>query len=205
VYEYNEHDPLYSGLELVALSVRSTPRRHEQEFSLALERIRNCEGATAARLNLRKSKALAVVSWDISVFGIDIPCYQDITILGVRFAQTIMKSSTLSWTVTTRKVKEEVREVYHMYLHLKQRIEYTHTLALARIWYMAQDFPISQENLWQLVTAILVRVSRSDLQGTHYDPSGDSSRRGMDLTAVGVKCTSLFLLRCKHNATCPAH
>jgi len=47
---------------------------YEQQVSLALELIRNYEGATGARLNLRKSKALAVVSWDISVFGVDIPC-----------------------------------------------------------------------------------------------------------------------------------
>ena len=96
----------------------------------------------------------------------DIPYYQDITSLGVRFAQMVMKSSTVSWIVTTRNVKEEVREVYQMYLCLKERLEYTHKYALARIWYVAQIFPISQVNLWRLVTAILVHVSRSDLQGT---------------------------------------
>jgi hypothetical protein len=84
---------------------------YEQEVSLALELIRNYEVATGARLNLRKSKALAVVSWDISVFGMDVHYYQDITILGVRFAQPVMNSSTLSWAITTRKMKGEVREV----------------------------------------------------------------------------------------------
>jgi hypothetical protein len=137
----------------------------------------NYEGATAARLNLRRSKALAVGSWDISVFGMDIPYYQDITIFDVRFAQTVLKSSTLSWTVTTRKVKEEARDAYHMYLCLKQRIQYTHTFTLARIWYVAQVFPISQEKLQQLVTAIVFLVPQSDLQGTQWDPSGASSRR----------------------------
>jgi hypothetical protein len=113
---------------------------YEQQVSLALEVIRNYEGATGDRLNLRKSKALAVVSWGISVFGVDIPCYQDITILGVRFAQTVMQSSTLSWTVT-RKDKEGVRGAYDIYLCLKQRIECTHRFVLARIWYVTQVFP----------------------------------------------------------------
>jgi hypothetical protein len=104
------------------------------EVSLTLELIRNYEGTKGARLNLRRSKALAVGSWDISVFGMDISYYQDITILGVRFAQTLMKSSTLSWTVTMRKVKQEARYAYHMYLCLKQRIQYTDTFTIARIW-----------------------------------------------------------------------
>lgn len=66
-------------------------------------------------------------------------------------------------------------------------------------------FSISQENLQQLVTAILVHVSQSDLQSTHYDHLGASSRRVMDLTGFGIKSSNLFLLGCKHNATCPAH
>jgi hypothetical protein len=80
---------------------------YEQVVRLALELIRNYEGAKGARLNLRKSKAVAVVSWDISVFATDILYYKEITILGVRFAQTAMKSSTLSWTLTTRKVNKK--------------------------------------------------------------------------------------------------
>jgi hypothetical protein len=83
-----------------------------EQVSVALKLIRNYEAATGARLNLRKSKALAVLSRDISVFGMDIPYYQDIRTIDVRFAQTVLKSSTLSWTVTTRRVKEEARKVY---------------------------------------------------------------------------------------------
>jgi len=101
----------------------------------------------------------------------DIPYYQGITILGVRFSQALMKSSTLFWAVKPRKVKEEARKVYQTYLCLKQKIDYTHTIELALIWFVVQVLPISQENLRQLVTAILVHVSRSDLQGAHYDLS----------------------------------
>jgi len=121
------------GVSVVIRTYDSTLFLMYEQVSLALELIKNYEGATGARLNVRKSKALAVVSWGISVFGVDIPCYRYITILGVHFAQTVMQSSTLSWTVTTRNVNEKVREVYHMYLCLKRRIEYTHTFALARI------------------------------------------------------------------------
>jgi len=109
------------GLSVVIHADDSTLFLTHEQVSVALELIRNYEGATGARINLRKSKALTVVSWDISVFGMDVPYYQDITILGVRFSQMVMKSSTLSWTVKTRKVKQEVREVYHTYLCLKQR------------------------------------------------------------------------------------
>jgi hypothetical protein len=126
------------------------------------------------------------------------------TYYALRFAQTVMKSSTLFLTVKQTKIKEEERDVHQMYLCFKQRVEYTPTFELARIWFVVQVFPISQENLRQLVIAILVHVSGSDVQGAHYDPLGASSRRGMDLIGIGAKCTSLFLLRCKNNTTCPA-
>jgi hypothetical protein len=104
------------------------------EVSLTLELIRDYEGTKGARLNLQRSKALAFGSWDISVFGMDISYFQDITILGVHFAQTLKKSSMLSWTATMRKVKEEARYAYHMYPCLEQRIQYTDTFTIARIW-----------------------------------------------------------------------
>lgn len=223
---YNVHDPVYSHLELAALYVRSTPRRH----TVWQRDARHIMGDTwwrqhfvphvwAGQLSARtyqdlwRGKGSSTQPPEIQSpsrrivghFGIcmDIPYYQGMTILGVRFAQALMQSSTLFWTVKPRKVKEEARKVYQTYLCLKQRIEYTHTIELALIWFVVQVFPISQENLRQLVTAILAcfteRSSRCPLWSL-----GSSSRRGMDLVGVGAKCTSLFTLRCKHNTTCPA-
>jgi hypothetical protein len=49
---------------------------------VALEIVGTYERATGARLNLRKSKALAVGAWGTSICGVEIPYHQDITILG---------------------------------------------------------------------------------------------------------------------------
>lgn len=74
---------------------------NQQEINAALQLIRTYEGAPGAGLNIQKSKAVAVGSWDTSISGTDIPYYQDTAILGFRIAQTVIESSALSWSVTT--------------------------------------------------------------------------------------------------------
>jgi hypothetical protein len=81
----------------------------KREKRLALEIIRIYERATKPRLNLRKSKAMAVGAWDTLPCGMEIPYYQDIKMLGVRIASTIGESQRLTWTVVADNVKTVVR------------------------------------------------------------------------------------------------
>jgi hypothetical protein len=49
------------------------------------------ENANGACLNIRKSKVLAVGAWDMKINILGIPCHQEMTILGFRFTNTIVR------------------------------------------------------------------------------------------------------------------
>jgi hypothetical protein len=68
--------------------------------------------ATGAGLNIRKSKAMAVGSWDTSLNIFDIPYCPEITILGSRFMSTVAQSGSVTWSKVTGRVKTLASEVY---------------------------------------------------------------------------------------------
>ena len=98
------------------------------------------ERAKVARLNIRKSKAMAASSWDKSMNMLDIPYYQDITILDFRFRSTVAPSGNVTLSRETRKVKSLERDAYRRDLYQKQRIQYVHTSLHAKVWHTAQIF-----------------------------------------------------------------
>jgi len=89
------------------------------------------ERATGARLNTRKSKAMATGSWDISIDMMDFTYYQEITILALRCMSTVTRSQNVIWSRAMGKVKALAREAYGRDLCLKQRIHYVHNFLLS--------------------------------------------------------------------------
>jgi hypothetical protein len=61
------------------------------------------ERTTGACLNIRKTKAMAAGSWDISMYILSVPCYQDITIHGFEFMSTVARSGYLTCSRATGK------------------------------------------------------------------------------------------------------
>jgi len=126
---------------------------------------------------------------------LDIPYCPDITILGINFTSSIAKSGNTSWTKVTGQVRALARDVYSRYLCLTQRIQYVHTL-LAKIWHIAQVFPVSEEHVRQLATAIswyiwkgaILRVPLSTLQRRTENGSPG-------LINIAAKCLTVFLTR----------
>jgi len=57
--------------------------------------------ATDARFNIRKSKAMAAGSRDTSMNMLDIPYYQEITVLGCRFTSIVAHSGNVTWSRAT--------------------------------------------------------------------------------------------------------
>jgi hypothetical protein len=78
----------------------------------------------------------------------------DINILGVRFVSSIAQSVNTSWTRVTGQVRALARDVYGRDICLTQRIQYVHTYLLAKIWHIAQVFPVPKEHVRQLTMAI---------------------------------------------------
>jgi hypothetical protein len=68
--------------------------------------------ATDARLNNRKSKAMAAGSWNTSTDMLDFPFYQEITILAFRFTSTVARSRNVTWLRAEEKVKVLARDEF---------------------------------------------------------------------------------------------
>jgi hypothetical protein len=119
-----------------------------------------------------------------------------INILGVRFTSSIAQSVKTSWTRVNGQIRSLVRDVYGRDLCLTQRIQYVHIYLLAKIWHIAQLFPVPKEHMRRLTTAIswyirkgaILRVPLSTLQS-------QTERGGLGLIDIVAKCRTIFLTR----------
>ena len=98
------------------------------------------EAASGARLNILKSKAMAISSWDTSTDVMGIPYDTDIKIQGFRIHNTVAQSANNSWSTVTGRIRPRARDAYSRDLCLNQRILYVHNFLLAKAWYTAQIF-----------------------------------------------------------------
>jgi hypothetical protein len=167
-----------------------------QDINIITDLLLTYERATGACMNIRKSKAMAVGSWDTSLNMFDIPYFTEITILGFSLTSTVARSGSVTWSKVTGRVKTSASEVYSRDLCLTQRIKYVHAYLLSKIWHTAQISPASKENERQILTAIswyiwqgaIFRVPLSTLQ--RWTEEG-----GLNLIDVTAKCRSLYLTR----------
>jgi purine nucleoside permease len=98
--------------------------------------------ASGARINIRKSKALAVGTWDTSINIMGINYEESVKILGIQFTNTIHQTTLNSWTMVTNGIRAQAQETYSRDLNLYQRFRYVHTFFLARAWFIAQTLPL---------------------------------------------------------------
>jgi hypothetical protein len=68
------------------------------------------ETAFGAHLNIRKSKTMAVGTWNTTINIVDIPYYTDIKILGFSIARRVEQSAYKSWSRVTGTERAQVRE-----------------------------------------------------------------------------------------------
>ena len=112
-----------------------------EDFTVIREAIRRFEKATGARLNVRKSKALAVGGWNTTTNALDVAYYPEIQVLGINFASTIEQSMNRSWTYITGKVRVQARGPYGRDLCLSQIMFFVQAYVLTKVWHTAQIFP----------------------------------------------------------------
>jgi len=63
--------------------------------------IEQYEAASGARINISKSRAMEVSSWDCSINVMDIPYHTEMKILGIYFTNTVRQSAPWHVTRTT--------------------------------------------------------------------------------------------------------
>ena len=63
------------------------------------------EAATGAMVNMTKSRALALGTWDTPLKIMDIPCHTGVQILGYHFTNKVNTSAKETWSMVTEKVR----------------------------------------------------------------------------------------------------
>ena len=63
------------------------------------------EATTGAKVNMRKSRALALGTWDTSTKIMHIPYHSDVKIQGFHFTNTVNTSAKETWSMVTTRVR----------------------------------------------------------------------------------------------------
>jgi hypothetical protein len=95
------------------------------------------EEVKGAEMNIGKSRAVAIGSWDTSLSVMDILYHNEAKILGIHITSTVQASALRSRTLTTAGIRAQVQEAYYRDLSLDKRIQYVHDHLMARVWYLA--------------------------------------------------------------------
>jgi len=80
------------------------------DVTVIQDALRCYEAASGAKLNIGKSKAIAIGPWDTSVRIMDIPYYTETRILGFHVMSTVNASAINSWSTITDRIHAQVRD-----------------------------------------------------------------------------------------------
>jgi hypothetical protein len=105
------------------------------------EAIQCYEAASGAKVNIHKSRAVALGAWDRSLEILNIPYQDTATILGMKVKSTIKESAHASWTKTVTTIRVQAQESYHRLPSLDKRIQFVHEHLVLRAWYVSQICP----------------------------------------------------------------
>jgi len=154
------------------------------------------EVALGARVNFRKSRAIAFGSWDKSIEIMDIPHHDTVQILGFQIKSAVRESALANWTKTSAKIWSQAQEDYCRMLTLDKRIQFVHEYLLARAWYVSQIYPLPDVSVRQLNTTVSWFIWKGDIfhapLSTLYRPKDDG---GWDLTNMSAKSHELLIYR----------
>jgi hypothetical protein len=164
------------------------------DFAIIAEAISLYERASGAKLNPRKSKALAVGGWCTLESPLGIAYHPSVTIIGVTFLSTTKQNINDSWVRLTTKVCAQARDADARGQCLANRIRYVNTFLLSKIWYTAQILSAPTTYTQKLTTAIawyiwkgaVFRLPISTLQKP-------KQMGGWGLTDIASECTALLL------------
>jgi hypothetical protein len=123
-----------------------------EDFEVIRLAVQKFERASGARLNTRKSKALAVGTWGTNPTALGIDVSERVGILGVDLGPTIAQSADACWKRLIRAARALARSAYGRTLGLTQRIHYVQQYLLAKLWFTTQILPLKREQAQQLTT-----------------------------------------------------
>ena len=128
--------------------------RSPRDIPIVQEALGCYEDPSGAKLNIQKSKAMALDSCDTSHTIMRILYHTELRILGIKMTTTVQQSAINSWRMVIGKIRAETRDAYSRTLSLDQRVLYVHNYLLAKAWYTAQILPPPSDCIRQLNTAM---------------------------------------------------
>jgi hypothetical protein len=93
-----------------------------EDIRITHETLSTHEEATGAKINIRKSRALALGSWNTSIPIMGVPYCEEMKILGVHVTNTINATARRSWNFLTARIRAQAQDMYQRELHLEHRI-----------------------------------------------------------------------------------
>jgi len=75
-----------------------------EDIPIVHDTLRKYERANGAKINIKKTKAIALGSWNTSLKSLDIPYYTEIKVLGLHIQNTIKASAKKSWNMLTSQI-----------------------------------------------------------------------------------------------------
>ena len=167
-----------------------------EDFRVARDAIQHYEKASGSRLNIQKSKALAVGGWTGTKSELGVDFVSNVRILGITFSNTIDGAPHNRWSRTASKVKRQVQKAYARNLCLVQRIRYVHSTLLAPTWYVAQILPPPETCTRELKTAISRYLGRGETFRVPLTTLQKPKTQGeWTIRDVTLKCQALLLRR----------
>ena len=152
--------------------------------------------ATGARVNPRKSKALAIGRWNTHETVLGTEYHTTVKILGVTFRSTLEQSMHASWSEITEKVRMQAKNAYARVLCLAHRVLCVNICLSAKIWYTAQIFPTPNLYTRQIEIAITWYIWQGAIFRVQVSTLRRQKKQGeWDLTDIEAKCRALLLRR----------
>ena len=82
------------------------------DFIIIQDALQRYEQATGARLNIQKSKVLAIGGWNDTGNDLGVDFVSNMQILGITFSATIEGTAHNSWARTTAQIRSQTQQAY---------------------------------------------------------------------------------------------
>ena len=106
--------------------------------------LKSHETLTGAQVNFKKSKILPLGNWNGPAYTLNMPIVTSMKILGIHFSANWINMLEKNWTEKVNIVSYVLQEAKARQFNLLQRIWFTHTYGLSKLWYMAKILPTSK-------------------------------------------------------------
>ena len=170
---------------------------HPSQAMELLNTFNNFGLVSGALLNIHKSKALPLGTWDVSQ-TIYFSYVQEIKILGIKFSSNPRTTKNINWSVLVQHVKLNCVENRYRLLCLEQRIDFIKMFILSKLWYTSQILEIPQGYARQIQSAILYFIWSGTMFRVPYPVlTLSKTDGGLNMVNIRLKCKALFERRNK--------